>query len=417
MVTKRIFVSDIHMGDERSTSQPSPLHNYCWFHDSESASEPDRPEMLTKFLEEYCAGDASINEVVVVGDLFDEWVCPAQFDPTEPPCPVPLPQGEQYRKIASAPQNLPVIEALKKLASQKRLVYVPGNHDMFADGPIVSEMFPGIRCPKPVDGHCVYRADGIWAEHGHWYGMFNAPHPAGAAGGLSASRLPLGYFISRIDAEETLRTGKGFSLPQVFKEWIEHILYRVPQARDSKAIAGDLVDDVLMDLFDTLVSDHAYGLKGAVMNGFAGIPGITPWEEVKKRYAHVYAQWSTNHPNNVRPLDAIQCDAGSLWEAARMVTFTNDDVRIVICGHTHESTFESYPIDISDDTIISPEANRIYANSGAWTNDTVTCTFVETELRPDEKMHLVSLKEWIKDPLIGDYKAKDVWRQNGWVVP
>ncbi|MDD5007812.1 MAG: metallophosphoesterase [Syntrophorhabdaceae bacterium] len=415
MSSKRIFISDIHMGDKRSANQVPEFQNYCWFYHPDSSPDTDRPEILRRFLEEYCFSDTSVTEVVIVGDFFDEWVCPAQFDPTEPPYPAPLPKGEQYRKIAVATQNLPVIETLRKLASQDRLVYVPGNHDMFADKSVVNEIFPGIRYPDSKDGHYVYRADGIWAEHGHWYGMFNAPHPAGSGSGFAGSHLPLGYFITRINAEEALRTGSMLSLPQVFKEWIEHVFSEVPEAKDPEAKVGGLVDTVLMNLFNTLVSNHAYGQEGAVMNGFDGIPGKIMWEEIKTRYSNIYDAWPDNHPDNVGPLNAILSDAGNLDQATRLVTLRREDVKIVVCGHTHDYRLASYSNSPYPPDEIPPEDNRIYANSGAWTNDTQRCTFVETELRSDDGKHLVYLKEWLRDPSTGQYKARDV-QPDEWVV-
>jgi UDP-2,3-diacylglucosamine pyrophosphatase LpxH len=408
---KRIFISDIHMGDERSAHQQLPAHNYCWFYASDSRT--DRPEMLTRFLEDYCISDGSLAEVVIVGDLFDEWVCPASLDPTEPPHPLPVPPGEQYRRIVGAGRNLRVVKALKSLASMDKLVYVPGNHDMFAEKSIMEDMFPGIRCPGPQDGHCFYKADGIWTEHGHWYGLFNAPHPAGSGSGFEGSMLPLGHFVTRINTEEALRTGATLGLPQVFKEWIDHIFREVPEVKHAGAEARDLVDAILRDLLNTLVSHHAYGRKGAVMNGFADIPGIVLWEDVMNRYAHLYAAWPDSHPDNVGRLDAIFSDAGDLSGAARLITFQNEEVNIVVCGHTHQSDLVTYEDTVYPPDEVPPEAKRVYANSGSWTNDTPTCTFVETELRPNDGIHLINLREWVKKAA-GMYEAGDI--HQAWVA-
>lgn len=414
-MVKRIFISDIHMGDRRSASQAPKFHNYCWFCRSGDSPGSDRPKILTRFLKDYCIADESVAEVVILGDLFDEWVCPAGFDPTEPPHPAPPPRGEQYRKIAAASQNAEVVAALKTLASANRLVYVPGNHDMFADREIMEEIFPGIHCPQSFDGHFVYSADGIWAEHGHWYGMFNAPLPPGANLGFPECPLPLGHFISRVIAEEALRTGKMIGLGEVFREWVEHILDKVPDAKDPDVRVGDIVDRLLVDLFETLVKEHAHGADGAVMNGFAGIQGLAKWQDIMKRYPDVYDSWPDLHPDNLGRLDALWADADRLDQAARLITLDHAEARMVICGHTHKADFvtmghSGYPADETP-----PEDKRIYINAGAWTNDTPLCTFVETELHPETHKHLVCLRKWFREPATGRYKAENI-TPDGWVM-
>jgi len=73
-----------------------------------------------------------LREVVLLGDPFHEWICPAQFDPTDTAHPMP-PEGQRFINIAGAPQNQSVIRALKVLAAQNRLAYLTRNHDMLAD--------------------------------------------------------------------------------------------------------------------------------------------------------------------------------------------------------------------------------------------------------------------------------------------
>jgi len=125
---KRIFISDIHIGDGRSVSPGRNFHPYCWFYD-------DRPDMLVEFLKQYCIDDESVAEVVIVGDLFDEWVCPTQFDPTDRDH-----QEQQFKNVANASQNQLVTAWLRELARQQRLIYLRGNHDMLANKPIMEEI-------------------------------------------------------------------------------------------------------------------------------------------------------------------------------------------------------------------------------------------------------------------------------------
>jgi UDP-2,3-diacylglucosamine pyrophosphatase LpxH len=396
---KRIFLSDIHMGDGRSVTPGGTLHPYCWF-------DGGRPGMLALFLEQYCIADGTVDEVVILGDFFDEWICPTQFDPTDPAHPIP-PQGQQFTNIADAPQNRSVIEGFQRLAAQNRLTYLTGNHDMLADKAVIAQIFPGIGYVDDADGHSVYHtADGIWAEHGHWYGLFNAPYLAGSGGGFNASILPLGFFISRISADEALKTGNSLSPTptEVFKKWIGHILSKVPDAENlAKArdkIFQQTVDHILMELFDILVSDYAADPKGgALLNGLDGIPGIVTWQDVEKRYGHIFSEWENSHADDVNAYYAIWCDAGNLDPAALSVFFYHEEAKIVICGHTHKPECTSALGDFDTrgiiiDTPVASGTNPIYANTGAWVNDTPRCTFVETEFDTAAGTHSVRLREW-----------------------
>jgi hypothetical protein len=89
------------MGDERGVNSTNP---YSWFCGN-------RPGMLESFLNEYC-NRSDVQEVVVLGDLFDEWVCPAEFPPTDP-------TGQsQAWNIKGALRNKGVIEQLKVIADK-----------------------------------------------------------------------------------------------------------------------------------------------------------------------------------------------------------------------------------------------------------------------------------------------------------
>ena len=70
---KRIFISDIHMGDDRSmkTSVQHP-YPYGWLRNNITT--------LTNFLNDKLQ-DQDVGQLVVLGDLFDQWVIPADLDP------------------------------------------------------------------------------------------------------------------------------------------------------------------------------------------------------------------------------------------------------------------------------------------------------------------------------------------------
>jgi UDP-2,3-diacylglucosamine pyrophosphatase LpxH len=107
--TKKVFISDIHMSDERSMNARNP---YCWF-------KKNIP-VLEGFLDEQLQS-TDVKEVVILGDLFETWVVPTNHEPLT-----------SFVNICSNTANKPVIDKLKALAahSEIKLAYVPGNHDM-----------------------------------------------------------------------------------------------------------------------------------------------------------------------------------------------------------------------------------------------------------------------------------------------
>jgi len=406
---KRIFISDIHMGDGRSVDPGPGFYPYGWFYDG-------RPGILSSFLKQYCIDDQSVNQVVIVGDLFDEWICPTQFDPVDR-----AHQPEQFENIANAPQNQLVAAWLKELASQNRLTYLRGNHDMLADKPTVTSIFPGINhlggaAGNDNDSHDIYQTnDGIWAEHGHWYGLFNAPFAPRTGTGFTGSVLPLGFFVSRLSAQAALKTGKSVKGFDVFMDWIGHVHKTLPQTKDPglamNPATHDFVDNDLMELFNALIQASAPDQHGAILNGLDGIPGLVDWDQAKERYGAIFSQWSANHPNNVSPYDAIWSDAASLGRAASSIFFRQANAKIVICGHTHKYDFSSTLGPFQPTELMPAGTQNIYANAGAWINDTARCTFVETEVDSGNggtRKHVVRLREWGQTSG-GQYEAHDVW--------
>jgi hypothetical protein len=57
-------------------------------------------------------------------------------------------------------------------------------------------------------------------------------------------------------------------------------------------------------------------------------------------------------------------------------------------------------LSLSERTKAEIPCQYIYANTGTWTNAKKRCTFVETELDADAKIHYVRVKEFTKDRAI-----------------
>ena len=66
-----------------------------------------------------CSESTAVEEVVILGDLFDRWLVPAALEPTI-----------SFQEICDNDANKKIITALQELAERKIVTYVPGNHDM-----------------------------------------------------------------------------------------------------------------------------------------------------------------------------------------------------------------------------------------------------------------------------------------------
>lgn len=369
---KRIFVSDIHMGDARSLNPGEGMHPYCWL-------KADHAGMFADFLEKKMA-DPAVKQIIILGDLFDEWVCPAELNP------VPQPGGslEQYKKVAQAPQNVRAVENLKKIAAGDdiELLYVPGNHDMTMTKEIMTEIIPGIVYLSDEKGHGVFCEDDIAAEHGNAYCLFNAPDTESNKGHM----LPVGYFVTRSVAEGTAKTGKHLDTMDILREGVHNLLKR-------EKLGAAIVNSV----------SEAYGLtpqSEIKMNGIDSYGDTIKIEEVDTLFGDIYNNWEKFNPGNVSNEEALFDDAGMLYAAAVSQYFLKKKKPdIVIFGHTHHHVIHSIILPKykkKAKTLLSHlvPSKHIYANSGTWINHEKICTYVETEIDKKADKHYVRVMQY-----------------------
>lgn len=364
---KRIFISDIHMGDAMSLQGPHP---YGWF----NANIP----VLAQFLNDQLNSPA-VKEVTILGDLFDAWVIPVGSAPLA-----------SFEAICANPANRPVIDQLKGLAASPdiKLSYVPGNHDMSMDAAgitttrqFLENQFPGIRfiCNSTTPVGC-FRVGPLAAEHGDRYCLFNAPDSWTAANTF----LPLGYFISRMVAYKVSQTGEAEDALDIIAKFLKNFM------KDP---------DFVEDLFLALAKDA--GLSANATFNLSGLPGFTAPLTVKgvgKRFASLLRDWEKT-PGNINCPTAIVSDIGNLWPAASSVynLYTGTDVSIVIFGHTHVPILKRiYLHEPGRGAVPSTVPCRsLYANCGAWVDKNKGgCTYVETEEAEEARRHYVRLKRY-----------------------
>jgi predicted phosphodiesterase len=376
---KRIFISDIHMGDERSM-KPSPQHPhpYGWLRKNIIS--------LTKFLSETLQAQ-DVGQVVILGDLFDQWVIPTDSDPLA-----------RIDGICSNPANQGIIDNLKRLAASSKLSYVPGNHDMSAcqkDIPSVKEFikttFSGINFICEDDQPTgVYREGKLVAEHGNLYCLFNGPDTWTNPDPF----LPLGYFISRLVAYKVAQTGQSENYLDLLRKFILEFKSK---------------PNFIYDLFLAVADDAGLNKSDKIdMKNISGFGPVITIDEVANKYIHLIHDWDETH-DKIDSITAIEGDfLGLSWAAYRVYLGpdTDPNINIAIFGHTHAwENKDPYPSLDENDQGSGPSypphpCKSIYANSGTWIDSTHLCTYVETEADEGNQWNYVRVKSYPGNQLL-----------------
>lgn len=349
--TMIVVISDIHLGADLTYSETNNNLSH-----------------LVKFLELVRTGE-NVKELVIAGDMFDEWFVPANINTY---------QGkDQYdfvQRIAAA--NKGVFDALNRIIQEEKITvtYVPGNHDIAITAENVAAVLPGINQARDdVQGLGTYTpADfpQLAIEHGHRYNYFCAPDPISNIDIAPGSIMPPGYFYTRIAALHVVQncTTAGDTNPTVtpnlsggesqsaayiyWKVWNTSVLrYPVNNKFTDKIIVTNI-------------------------NGFTdtySISDIMPYQQTPGGYIDCYlykgAQDNWNRRQllnkvaiNIPVTEAIAKagDSTQTDNQAKVQYFMNpnSNKRIVVFGHTHIAKIIS--------SLNYKGQKSVYANTGTW---------------------------------------------------
>lgn len=356
--TKLIIVSDIHIGGPRATA-----NGYNWFADNVT-------EFL-KFLEDVSSSQ-QVKELIINGDLFDEWIMPMDVKPFEAPV---TNNTEFFQSVANAPTMKPIINKLNEIADAGdiKVVYIPGNHDMLMTESAMKTIFPNAIWKGHTDTNNIPKGsgyyspvDGVSIEHGHNYDFFNAPDSLTQSGSL----LPPGYFVSRMFATNMVGP------PQIEEDLVFS--------------AGNIFfyaawEIVLWKIFGTIEPNVP-----SIITGIDGYTKSYTYNEARDIYydADIAGKWKER-----QELDGVyspESEAaallagtgvfiwGDLEFAARAQYFIPERAKIVIFGHTHMAMVREYN-NYNNEILSTPESRfrirkqlgptkKIYANTGTWVN-------------------------------------------------
>ncbi|MDP2235211.1 MAG: metallophosphoesterase [Bacteroidales bacterium] len=360
-----VVLSDMHLGADLAYAE-------C----------KDNLPSLEKLLKQIKAS-ANVKELVIAGDLLDEWFVPAPIDTYQG-----KDQADFVQRIATT--NKGVMDAFQSLIDDENILvtYVPGNHDLTITEASVEIILPGINQARdPELGLGTYSPAGypeIAIEHGHRYNFFCAPDPFSNQDVAPGTISPPGYFFTRIAALHVLQgfPPAGDTLPVVtpntsgdesqnllyayWKLWDWAINYlKIENSFDEKIIVTNV--DGFTDTYAVNDLVPFQGTAGGLIDVhlYKGIQDT--WNQ---RLAH------NRVPVNIPVLQAIagSDDAREMDNQAKVQYFLNpdSDVRIVVFGHTHVPKFE-----VSDN---HRGQKAIYVNSGTWidhnTLDSTAMNFV-----------------------------------------
>lgn len=369
--TITVVVSDIHLGDKRSIDG-----KYGWF-------DKNRTKLLS--LLDYLRQNPHVRELVIAGDMFDEWVAPMVADTFNGAS-----ESEFVNMIVSANQS--VIDAVNKIIAEGniKVTYVPGNHDMLVESKDIQGIFKGINESRDAQGLGAYTPldrPEIIIEHGHRYDFFNAPDPISNRSITKiTSIMPPGFFVSKIATTSDLERGHSAFIRQqlsgleaasqrYLSYWAAWQLIMtqkpVQESWKDKIIKTGVDGYADMYAIEDLIPYHPADNGPLDVNLYKGI--VDTWYE---------RQESNNVAVPILAVIAIAAGAFNPALDAQAIEqyFLNksSSKRIVVFGHTHNAGLYTF--------INSKLQGTIYANSGTWVdNGDPTCTFAAIIPQKDQQ--------------------------------
>lgn len=314
MSGKRIFISDIHLGDDARYRDPVPDRRARFF-------PSEHRDRLLNFLDKQILAEKdNVKDLVLLGDVFDTWVCP--FDDLPP----------TYDSIFGSRENKLILDSLRQIAASNiNLCYINGNHDYDLTDAQLQAVIPGI-ITKP-DGYEDAEL-GLHAEHGHRFTLFNQSYPDVANG------LPIGYPITRL-AEHLGGYVRGF------KDLIGYL----DEAFDLVTGRANIFAAIIEGLAERANAEQI------IMSGQETISV----DQVKSLYKNLAYH---DQPFKVGRKLANEGDLEKFGDRLS----EQHGHKVVVFGHTHAAKIDKDSLFVKD---------RVYVNSGNWCGKEAHCVVVE----------------------------------------
>lgn len=359
--TMIVCISDLHLGANDAYAELT--HNR---------------DALVSFLE-HIRYSPNVKELVIAGDLIDEWFIPMHLDTFNGKT-----QLDFTKAVAS--NNKSVFDAFNNIIKDGnvKVTYVPGNHDLLIDSEDIQSIMPGISETRDVRGLGAYNSSDfpeLVIEHGHRYNFYCAPDYSNQTLTQTDTILPPGYFFTRMATSSVVqgRPKLDIDFPPVQKNDLGEVQF---------------LYFLYWNVWKGLISDFPVeeGLdKKAINTGIDGfsecyaISDFLPYQNPEdddyidvNLYKGIIEGWDERQTNNLVPVK-IPTDeavlkgafASHLDDQSGVQFFNNpdSDKRIVIFGHSHEARVIT--------SFNEKQEKQVYVNSGTWIDkNKCTMTFV-----------------------------------------
>ena len=320
---KTLFISDVHLAAGKE---------WDWFN-----KDKEGP-FLIKFFEyvgNRSVKDKDIKELVLLGDIFDLWVCPHDVKP------------HTFDEIIKKQSD--VINAIKKAANKVKIIYINGNHDFRVTENDINKAFDG----KVKFIEKQYRRGNVLAEHGHNSALFNRPDPINDP----VLKLPLGYYITRLHT--SLKLSRLEKNKMIFPA-INELLEMAGEQKMAETVLDIMKDAVEKSEDQDVVEKFTMG----------HISKDQDYEDIRFRYQDLFGYW-LEKVGYWQVTQMLMSEVNRLGSVAD--SLCKNGVDIVIFGHSHDTKMEKDSLFVK---------NRIYANCGYW------CGF-EDKKDLDDNAHFV----------------------------
>ncbi|MCK9412356.1 MAG: metallophosphoesterase [Prolixibacteraceae bacterium] len=321
----------------------------------------------------------NIRELVIAGDLLDEWFVPAPIDTY---------QGKDQRDfvLRIAETNRGVMNDFNNIIKDRKILvtYVPGNHDLTITPANVNLVLPGIHQARDTQlGLGTYSpADcpKIAIEHGHRYNFFCAPDQFSNQDIAPGNIMPPGYFFTRIGALHVSQNlpPAGDTLPVVVPNTSagqsQNLLYvylKVWQwAINYLTIKNKFDEKIIVTNVNGFTATYSVNDLLPYQTTAGGLLNVNLYKGIQD----TWDQRQTLNQVAVKiPAAQAIANAASGPETdnqAKIQYFDNPnfDKRIVVFGHSHIAKIIS--------TNNHSGQKSIYANSGTWIDNNKELTFL-----------------------------------------
>jgi UDP-2,3-diacylglucosamine pyrophosphatase LpxH len=323
---------------------------------------------LQKLLKQLKAAP-NVKELVIAGDLLDEWFVPATVNTYQG-----KDQADFVRRIATA--NKGVFDAMNSIIQEGKILvtYVPGNHDLTIAEASVDLILPGINQARdqklglgtysPVD------YPKIAIEHSHRYNFFCAPDPISNQVIAPGTILPPGYFFTRIGALYVTqgRLSVGEKLPVVTQNISggesQDLLFRYWKTWEMAVklfpIKNKFNEKIILTNVDGFKGSYSVNDLAPYQSAPGGVIDVNLYNGIQDNWEA--RQTRNNVPIHITTAEAIDSVNSATYTdyLAKLQYFLNpnSDKRIVVFGHTHDPKIGA-PKNIDNNKCI-------YANSGTW---------------------------------------------------